>query len=519
MASDTDFQQISESKLPDSQIKHLAVNTNGWAMIDGTNGRETNETITARAPFTTLYSTVITNNNGKDDIVFRSSLELTRDELSPPTKGHRKYLIVGYALRREPQRTYLKKNRAYMKGKSGPVGNSKPSNVLRWDSSAPPILVVVDLSVKEEETLEYWALLWPKNGVCTPFSIKEENVFFRWEFRSFTKTKERSLAWRKNIMEAVKAIKLREETFSKNVSSRDFDAGHKPWDSEEPREVPRDCQSFADKNPAGGGRKEEFSSANNVAKDFAYRDPGISAPSRIEAAQSPFQPVKAGSSPLALQSYVPLTSAHAPATNMREESLELETLRTARELHKIARQSFKAEREKLLAETKTFTDKEEALKSWQAALNQEKDSFQQGLAFKASKLTEREEFMRTREHNVYERELRLQAREDAMKQEEGRAETTAQKLRRWEDALTRKGQEFVERESRYRDQRAMLEADEQILQGREIAIEEEQKVLDTKISDAFEFLSMFQQTRKRKGGPDGGVVGRDSKKQREGIGR
>jgi hypothetical protein len=55
---------------------------------------------------------------------------------------------------------------------------------VEWKKDEPPILVVVDISSKEREKTQLWALLCPKDGLCTPYQINRNVVFFRWEFRT-----------------------------------------------------------------------------------------------------------------------------------------------------------------------------------------------------------------------------------------------------------------------------------------------------------------------------------------------
>ncbi|KAL5328918.1 hypothetical protein ACEPPN_002427 [Leptodophora sp. 'Broadleaf-Isolate-01'] len=487
---------------PDPQIKNLAVNLNGWAMVDGMNERNTNQIITARSTFSTSYSTIISNNNGKD-IVFRSSLDFSGTELAHPTNGNRRYLIVGYAPRAITKGEYLKKNKAYGKGMTKSIGSAKPVNVIPWDSTAPPILVVTEMPAREDGVIQFWALLWPKNGLCTPFAIKVENVFFRWEYRTFTNTKERRAAWTKSVQEAVETITHAGfSTTNDLASSRNIATSPKVKDEGKSRAASAGLQPSV-KEITGGGSPLEESYDDEMT--FPHRNLGAgSVPPRAARApramsnKAPFNP---SSSAFVPQPQLPLNfSAHTGVNNIDDESLAPETLQTARELHRIAQQSFKAERDKLIAESESSTAKEETLNKWQAALSQEKDVFQKGIAFQASKLTERENFVQV----------------CAVKEKEERAVKTEQKLRGWEAILAERGQVFVEREGRYREEQARLKADEKKLQDRETAIEEDQKALDSGIANAINSLSAVQQTRKRKAETDHG--GRRSKKQRDDTG-
>ncbi|KAG4434161.1 hypothetical protein IFR05_010353 [Cadophora sp. M221] len=351
-----------------------------------------------------------------------------------------------------------------MKGNSKSIGNSKPTNVIPWDSTAPPILVVTEIPAREDGVLNFWALLWPKNGLCTPFTIKAEYVFFRWEYRTFANTKERRVAWTKSIQNAVETISQGGSSTANNLaSSRNIATSSKVKEEGKPRAASAGLQSSAKDFARGGSSREE---SHNNEEAFPRRDPEVgSVPPRAPRAILNKAPINPRSSNFTPQPQPPLNfSAHAGANSMEEEPLAPETLQTARELHRIAQQSFKAERDKLIAESQTSTAKEETLKKWQAALSQEKNVFQKGITFQASKLTERENFVQIREQHVYDREQHVKAREDAVKEKEERAEKTEQKLRDWEAILAERGQVFVEREGKYREEQARLKAEEKKLQ-------------------------------------------------------
>ncbi|XMA15798.1 hypothetical protein WAI453_008589 [Rhynchosporium graminicola] len=264
---------------------------------------------------------------------------------------------------------------------------------------------------------------------------------------------------------------------------------------------------------SGEHYERQTPSASDFHKDFSRGNSG--GESTVYDINQP--QVKVSSSPATPRSYFSESLASAGTTGMREESLAPETLQTAKELHKIPQQSVKVERDKLIADTKKTLDKEEILQGWQVALNQEKAVFQRESELKANKLAERECLAQIHERRLYEREQQLQVREQAMKEEverEERIHETEQKLRRWEEILIKKGQDFIERENRYWDERAILVADERLLQDREAAMDEAQKAFDAKISDAIESLSVVQQARKRKERSDIGDLEWESKKQR-----
>ncbi|XMA15797.1 hypothetical protein WAI453_008588 [Rhynchosporium graminicola] len=158
--------------LPGAQIEDLAVKLNGWALRDGMQEREINQTITARPPSRTLCTTVIANYHGKDNILFRNSMNLMEGEIAPPTNISRRYLIVGYAILARSQGEYSQKNRAYQEGDNKSIGGSVPLNVISWDSCLPPCLVVTEVPSRNDGQAHFWALILPRDGMCTPFIVK-----------------------------------------------------------------------------------------------------------------------------------------------------------------------------------------------------------------------------------------------------------------------------------------------------------------------------------------------------------
>jgi len=195
MASSSAPYQRSREKKTD-QLADIAVSLKGWAMVDGMRHRKENEIICAR-PINSKPSADLISLHQKSGIplteTFRSASKYTPEELAPLSAFTRNYLVVGYApryptvelLERNPDISYPKK-----------VGQERPGNVVEWKKDEPPILVVVDISSKKREKTQLWALLCPKDGLCTPYQINRNVVFFRWEFRtSATAYSSRAKSW------------------------------------------------------------------------------------------------------------------------------------------------------------------------------------------------------------------------------------------------------------------------------------------------------------------------------------
>jgi hypothetical protein len=195
MASSSAPHWRSRKKKTD-QLTDIAVSLKGWAMVDGMRRRKENEIIFAR-PINSKPSADLISLHQKSGIplteTFRSASKYTPEELAPLSAFTRHYLVVGYApryptvelLERNPEISYPKK-----------VGQERPGNVMEWKKDEPPILVVVDISSKKREKTQLWALLCPKDGLCTPYQINRNVVFFRWEFRtSATAYSSRAKSW------------------------------------------------------------------------------------------------------------------------------------------------------------------------------------------------------------------------------------------------------------------------------------------------------------------------------------
>jgi hypothetical protein len=173
MASSTAPHRRSQEKKTD-QLTDIAVNLKGWAMVDGMRRRKGNEIICAR-PINSKPSADLISLHQKSGIplaeTFRSSSKYTPEEPAPLSAFTRHYLVVGYApryptvelLERNPVISYPKK-----------VGQERPGNVTGWKKDEPPILVVADISSKKREKTQLWALLCPKDGLCTPYQINRK---------------------------------------------------------------------------------------------------------------------------------------------------------------------------------------------------------------------------------------------------------------------------------------------------------------------------------------------------------
>jgi hypothetical protein len=207
------------------QLTDIAVSLKGWAMLDGMRRRKENEIICAR-PINSKPSADLISLHQKSGIplteTFRSASKYTPEELAPLSAFTRHYLVVGYAPR-YPTVDLLERNPAISYPKK--VGQERPGNVIEWKKDEPPILVVADISSKKREKTQLWALLCPKDGLCTPYQISRNVVFFRWEFRTpATAYSSRSKLWMEVVrVRAYQPVEEEEEDVDTQVIKEESD--------------------------------------------------------------------------------------------------------------------------------------------------------------------------------------------------------------------------------------------------------------------------------------------------------
>lgn len=175
------------------QIKELAFNTNGHAIYDPCPNRNINEVILCFEHKSTLpIYTTITRATKENKPVFRESLAYTERELGDLEPGLAKFLVVGYAIQEHLDEHDVK---APEHRKQKGTGFEVPKKVISIGEKIP-FLVVAEIVPSQAEGLQLWALLCPKNGICTPYQISQSRVFYRFEFRDATTSiKERATQW------------------------------------------------------------------------------------------------------------------------------------------------------------------------------------------------------------------------------------------------------------------------------------------------------------------------------------
>jgi hypothetical protein len=137
--------------------------------------------------------------------LFRTDAVYSARELREPEVGVSQYLVVGYAPREI--KDYMKKKRQGLE-KQRPVGSAAPpaQDIIPWDPARPPMIVVTEILPQQPEGIQLWALIYPKNGLCTPIGISQDLVFYLHEFRdNTTDGHKRASNWNRNV--ALQSIK------------------------------------------------------------------------------------------------------------------------------------------------------------------------------------------------------------------------------------------------------------------------------------------------------------------------
>lgn len=200
-------QEAKQASTQAAQLQNFAFTIGGYGMRDGIAGRDVYEVICAYPKSTKPFKSVIAESKLGEHIseskqpLFKESTTYTTRELGPAEVGVHQYLVVGYALRSQPQGIDLtKKIKSLQKQKPVGVTEPKEEDIFKWDDAQPPVFVVTEIVKTQPEGIQLYALLNPKNGLCTPHSIAQDQVFYRHEFRDGTTDKKsRGPAWNGNV--------------------------------------------------------------------------------------------------------------------------------------------------------------------------------------------------------------------------------------------------------------------------------------------------------------------------------
>jgi prefoldin subunit 5 len=181
---------------PAPQIKDYAFSVHGWAikMPDGID-YEKPTTLNANKPSTIPWRVALQTMQLKGEEPYRSSLDLTHQELEQPTEGEpgmTRYMLVGFTLPGLKEE-HLKRHEEQRKQK--PVGTElNPDGIIEY--AELPIMVVTPIHNVEAGVTHLYALLQPSGGLCTPYKTAQRECFYLPQFRdSTTDLKGRGPSW------------------------------------------------------------------------------------------------------------------------------------------------------------------------------------------------------------------------------------------------------------------------------------------------------------------------------------
>ncbi|KAF8855642.1 hypothetical protein BDZ45DRAFT_499057 [Acephala macrosclerotiorum] len=180
------------SRYPPHHLRDLAFTLKGWAMEDKLANRKPFEVMTAEHVSYNCFLNVVNSFHRKYSgysRVFRPSMRYTKEELAPADGNYTRYLVVGYIKWDKDMNTWRSPHHDTRTGVI--IGYQQPeSGVEDWISKTAPLFVITPIPTwKVGKTVKpkFYALLHPRDGLCTPYLIEEQYkfmIFWRWEFRS-----------------------------------------------------------------------------------------------------------------------------------------------------------------------------------------------------------------------------------------------------------------------------------------------------------------------------------------------
>jgi hypothetical protein len=168
------------AKQSEIQMIKLAATRRGHIMDDPLTSTPRITKIRARGPNSKNAYTEIKRALDCGEEVLRTSLKFTERELSTlPDSAAVDYIIVGYTLATEDENWKITPKGSLAKA----VGTKRPAHTIAFKNGEAPLLVVVRVTETPAEMIKYAALIHSDDGLCTPWSISQRQVFFRAEFR------------------------------------------------------------------------------------------------------------------------------------------------------------------------------------------------------------------------------------------------------------------------------------------------------------------------------------------------
>jgi hypothetical protein len=197
---------------PPVQIQELCFNTFGHAIRTPNEHQQVPLFLVARTPIMQTYTRVY-NDVTEGQPKSRLALSLTKEEMGPePSPTQERYLFVGWVLDNVEATTITKSARNDTKRtRKAPLGTVAPKDdAILEPGDALPLMAVVRTAIGEfdpaaRSSLQTFVLLKQHAGLCTPYMVAQDRVFYLSAFRDETNDlKHRGKNW--NDMVAKHAI-------------------------------------------------------------------------------------------------------------------------------------------------------------------------------------------------------------------------------------------------------------------------------------------------------------------------
>ena len=157
----------------DGQLRALAFTQTGLALEIPKIYRNELQIVLARFPVYTNFEHKLHKTHDRSSF-FRESMSFTAAELGSVTTDIAPYTVVGYV----PRAIQLPDRHV----EYGVLGKVVPAHVIAWRESQ--LVPVVALLPKVGSLIRIFALIEPRDGLCTPYAVYTSAVFFRPEYRS-----------------------------------------------------------------------------------------------------------------------------------------------------------------------------------------------------------------------------------------------------------------------------------------------------------------------------------------------
>ena len=164
----------SENRTASGHLRALAFTHTGHAIEIPKIYQNDLELILAQHPVYKSFRGEITA--CKIDQVFRESMAFTAAELGTISADVAPYTVVGYTVREMAVLESANQN-----GEMRVIGKVVPAHVFGWSTKS--LVPVVALIPKIGFPVRVFGLIKPRNGLSTPYSIDQSEVFFRAEYR------------------------------------------------------------------------------------------------------------------------------------------------------------------------------------------------------------------------------------------------------------------------------------------------------------------------------------------------